>query len=99
MKRKINISPLQVQKLLKKIIKEDIGELEVEQVEESSIIKEINYKGGKLVLEYETMFGSPRYIIYFDSDDERGKIVSELNPDFFEEQMATTILDYIKTRE
>ena len=130
MKRKIKISPLQVQKLVKKIIKEDAGkdtpggnpeyfyddkwkemrdkddspeteEIELESSEENNIIKNIPYKGGQLVLEYETMFGTPKYMIYFDTEegDNTNKIVAELDSEFFDEQMSQTILEYIKTRE
>tara|TARA_R110000824_G_scaffold337283_2_gene523790 strand:+ start:639 stop:1094 length:456 start_codon:yes stop_codon:yes gene_type:complete len=151
MKRKVNISPIQIQKLVKRIIKEDAGKdtpggnpeyfygdgsleklrnnekdspggfsrdvpspgdgakygrawedrEEIKTEENNNIIKNISYKGGQLVLEHETMFGPPKYMIYFDTeeDDTSNKIVAELDPDFFDEQMATTILDYIKTRE
>jgi len=76
----------------------------VEPEEENSVIKHLPYKGGQLVLEYETVFGPPKYVIYLEtgeleSDDTTSEIVAELDPEFFDEQMATTILEYIKTRE
>ena len=135
MKKKINISPLQIQNLVKKIIKEEAGKdtpggnpdyyydddfkkmqqkysepgdpqyvEPEEEMDENSLLKAVPYKGGQLVLEYETVFGPPKYMIYLetgdlDSGDTTSDIVAELDPDFFDEQMATTILEYVKTRE
>ncbi len=131
MKKKINISPSQIEKLVKRVIKEEAGkdtpggnpeyfyddewkkmrdggsekeEIEVESSEENDIIKTIPYKDGQLVLEYDTVFGPPKYVIYFESGDLEGgdttsDVVADLDPNFFDEQMSTTILEYIKTRE
>ena len=59
-------------------------EIELESSEENNIIKNIPYKGGQLVLEYETMFGTPKYMIYFDTEegDNTNKIVAELDSEF-----------------
>ena len=43
-------------------------------------------------------------MIYFESGDLEGgdttsDVVADLDPNFLDEQMSTTILEYIKTRE
>ena len=135
MKKKISVSQSQIQKLVKKIIKEEAGKdtpggnpkafygddwkklkqkysepgdpqyvEPEEEMDENSLIKAVPYKGGQLVLEYETVFGPPKYMIYIETGDLDGgdttsEIVAELDPEFFDEQMSTTILEYVKTRE
>ena len=132
MKKNIKVSLSEIEKVVKRIIKEDAGrdtpggnpdyfydddwkklkqkyggeeteEVEMVSSEDNDIIKVIPYKGGNLVLEYETVFGPPKYVIYYEIGDE-GKdttsdIIAEFDPNFVDEQMATTFLDYIKTRE
>ena len=67
-------------------------------------IKNTPYRDGELVLEYVEGFEYPRYHIYYetgdlDSGDTDSGVIVELDSRFFDSQMATTIMEYLKTRE
>ena len=111
MKKNIKISLSEIEKLVKKIIKEDAGrdtpggnpdyfydddwkklkqkyggdeteEVEMVSSEDNNIIKVIPYKGGNLVLEYETVFGPPKYVIYYEVGDESEDTTSNIIVEF-----------------
>ena len=56
------------------------------------------YKDGELVLEYVEGYEVPKYVIFFESGDTEGEIITELDSRFFDAKMADTILGYIMTR-
>ena len=83
---------------IKNTIRQLLSEFQME------IIKNIPYKEGELVLEYVEGYEFPRYTIFYEvgdieGGDTSGEIIAELDSRFFDAQMATTIMEYIKTRE
>ena len=57
-----------------------------------------DYKDGQLTLEYVEGYDYPRYVLYYDTDEDQ-QIVAELDSRFFDGHMSETIMHYILTRE
>ncbi len=70
-----------------------------------NFINSIPFRDGELVLEYVEGYEYPRYQIYYEvgNIEEEGmsdsEIIVELDSRFFDENMATTIMEYLRTRE
>lgn len=57
-----------------------------------------DYKDGEIVMEYVEGYDYPRYVIYYDTEDEY-EMVAELDSRFFDAQMVETIIQYLQTRQ
>ena len=63
-----------------------------------ALLKRAPYKEGEIVLEFLADDDPPKFILYYEKEDEVGEIVYELNSEFFDEHMALVIFDYLLTR-
>jgi|TARA_R110002020_G_scaffold475787_1_gene712320 hypothetical protein len=61
-------------------------------------IKRAPYRDGEIVLEFLSDDDPPKFILYYEEEDEVAEIVYELNSEFFDVNMATTIFDYLLTK-
>ena len=89
--------------LIKRIIGEqidieDIDKTEIEDNNEIDVLNEEEYREGKLILERDNYYDPAIFSIFYEEEGNPTILVTELNQDFFTEQMATTVFDYILTR-
>tara|TARA_R110001592_G_scaffold197329_1_gene445274 strand:+ start:624 stop:887 length:264 start_codon:yes stop_codon:yes gene_type:complete len=69
-------------------------------------LKREPFRDGELVLEMVTSDRDPKYVIFYETGDfeeteydTTSDIIAELDSQFFDGQMAETIMDYLITRD
>ena len=77
---------------MKDLIRKILNEFKIDELSRKE------YKDGELVMEYVEGYDYPRYVIYYDTEDEY-EMVAELDSRFFDAQMVETIIQYLQTRQ